>query len=129
MKSNNCVQVNVEVDVDVFTSGTASRIVKTIVEYLIYHRSQIPLNFESFKLICDRLKEAQGKNDDEWSGCLKNKQKSEAILTLEQVQEMKNVRKSLYQKNKIEAINSIIPGNFGHVREKFKFNRSCHFAR
>jgi hypothetical protein len=91
MNQETGVQLKIPLNIDVFTSATAARIIKTIVEYLAFHRNQIPSSFESYKFIVERLKNSLVNDDGEWSSCLQNKSKKEAITTLEKLEELKNV--------------------------------------
>lgn len=86
--------VNIEFDVKVITQQTAAKIVATLVEFLAYHRKQIPFPFSTFEMMVNNIsaKDPKQENSENWSNNFQaDRQKLLAQRTLKDLTTLRKV--------------------------------------
>lgn len=83
MQSASSVEVDLNAKCSFYTYDTAARILIAIIEFLLFHRNQLPFPYATFKFLVKKFTEdKQEPKNEEWNDYLVNKQRDLAETTL-----------------------------------------------
>ncbi|XP_065086082.1 uncharacterized protein LOC135708061 [Ochlerotatus camptorhynchus] len=87
MGTKTATVLDVQMNVDIITGESCSKMLQTIVQTLLFQRSQIPFCYQMFRAIVNKIKaEMAGTEESKWGNYQLAKQREVAIKTLEELQ-------------------------------------------
>lgn len=83
MLPKNTKSIDIQFDVKVITQQTAAKLVLTLIQFLAYHRKQIPFPFSTFQMLVEKLPKPVLSQTENWTNSFQtDRQKTLAERTL-----------------------------------------------
>lgn len=119
MDTKTATVLDVEINMDIITGESCSEMLQTIIQTLLFQRSQIPFYYQMFLARVNQMKEKGKTEESKWGKYQLSKQRKLAIKSLDELETLFRVSddKILFDFDLIIFHNFYVAGPFSYYRE------------